>query len=534
MRLITGRPRWPAVAAMGGVAVYLVIVPWRVPLIRAAIMTGVFCWAIASGRRISSLSAMAAAGVVLLIWRPDDLLAPGFQLSFGVVTGLLLFTRPVARWMRRESFVDTAAQPNTSGVVRRWLSEYLAVSLVAFAVALPLVAYHFGLISPLAVVLSPLMLPIVATLLWLGFAVVVLGLAWPGAAGLIAPLLGWLTDGCVAAVRGGAQIPAGWVTVPAPSPAWGVAAMLVVGGLFAGWFARRRSALAVCGVVCGVWLMWPAVRTHTAWLGGPALRVDMIALGDGSCYVLRSGGEVAMFDCGTSSYTNAGRRTITPALRAMGVRRIDRLFISHADLDHFSETLDVMDALPVGVVHVTHQLLAEAAAAPWSATGRLIERLRLRQARIQPLERGWACRFGDAVIEALWPPAQRTFERNNDSSLMLSIRAAGRRVLMCGDAADEAIGTLLAEGADLRTDVLELPHHGSFIELSPRFLAVTQPGIALQSTGERRMRYDHWPPHLGDAQRYATARDGMIRVIIEPDGRLHVKKMRPGPANRVE
>ncbi len=521
--LLTGRPGWPAVAAIVVIGLYLAIVPWRVPLVRAAFMTVVFCWAIAWGRRAGGISAMAAVGLMLLIWRPGDLFAPGFQLSFGIVAALILFTGRVSRWLSgRGEIDDPAGRP--AGVAR-YLADYLAVNLVAFVTALPMVAYHFGLISPLAVVMSVLMLPVVAVLLWLGFAKILLSLLVPPAGAWLGVPLGGLAEWMVSLVRGGAGLPGAWVAVPQPSAAWAIGAAMVIVALLAGRFARRPWALVLCLAICGLWLMGPSIRTHTNLPppGRPALRINMIALGDGSCHLLRSGGEVMMFDCGTSSYAGAGRRTIVPALRSMGVRRIDTLFISHADLDHFSATLDVADALAIGSIRTTPQLLAEADARPWSATGHLVSQLRDRRMAIQPVTQGWSASFGRSRVEALWPPGDRRFKHNNDSSLMLMIDVADRRVLLCGDAQTEAIGALLASPRDLAAEVLELPHHGSFIELSPQWVERVGPDILLQSTGSRRLRWDHWPGHLAGARRYITARHGMVEITIPPDGPVEVR-----------
>ena len=107
---------------------------------------------------------------------------------------------------------------------------------------------------------------------------------------------------------------------------------------------------------------------------------------------------------------------------------------------------------------------------------------------------------------------------------MLSICAAGRRVLLCGDAQHEAITAMLESGVDVDADVLELPHHGSFIDVSPAWIRAVSPEIVLQSSGQARLRYDPWPPYLQAITRGVTARDGMVQVRIEPDGSLEIER----------
>jgi len=40
--------------------------------------------------------------LAMLVYHPLDLYNPGFQLSFGTVLGLILFTRPMLRGLRRD------------------------------------------------------------------------------------------------------------------------------------------------------------------------------------------------------------------------------------------------------------------------------------------------------------------------------------------------------------------------------------------------------------------------------------------------
>jgi competence protein ComEC len=47
-------------------------------------------------------------------------------------------------------------------------------------------------------------------------------------------------------------------------------------------------------------------------------------------------GRVILYDAGTTLGPDAVRRTVTPYLWHRGARRIDEVFLSHADLDHFN------------------------------------------------------------------------------------------------------------------------------------------------------------------------------------------------------
>jgi competence protein ComEC len=274
-------------------------------------------------------------------------------------------------------------------------------------------------------------------------------------------------------------------------------------------------------MLCLAWLYQPvwsaALRPERH---RPVLSVDMLAVGDGSCFLLRSGGRAMLFDCGSSNYAEIGRHTIVPALGALNVRRLDAIVISHADFDHFSGTLDVIDHVPTGRVITTSHVLDEAAASPGKATGYLVRQLRRRGVRIETIGAGWRMAFGRAQVEAIWPPAAATFERNNDSSIVLRITAGGRRVMMCGDIQAAAMQRMIDASMDIAADVTDLPHHGSFPPPAADWLGRVGPAIVLQSSSWRRVQWDKWAGLLEGVARHITARHGAARVVVMPDGAM--------------
>ena len=81
-----------------------------------------------------------------------------------------------------------------------------------------------------------------------------------------------------------------------------------------------------------------------------------------------------MFDCGSQQYLDIARKAVLPALRRLGVARIDVLVISHADLDHFGGVLDLAARMPVRRVLMPPHVQREAAADPHqrAARGRIV------------------------------------------------------------------------------------------------------------------------------------------------------------------
>ncbi|MAE63962.1 MAG: hypothetical protein CMJ18_06780 [Phycisphaeraceae bacterium] len=536
---VTGRPRITAACMLIALALFLLVVPWRVPIARAAIMSGLLGAAYGSGRRIEARTTLLVAALIILIWRPMELFEAGFQLSFGAVAGLLLFTNRA----RPDPF-EAALDPRGHWTHRRpmiaALWRYGWFNLVAFAVTLPVAAYHFQRISPFAVVVTMAALPLVSIVLGLGYTKIALGLAYPSVgAALAAPLEG-ATDLLLALVSRGAALPGASLELQrAPPVTWVVATLALILIALGTRPLRHRKSWIAAMIACAAWLVVSAAPARlpldrVGAVDPPPFRLDMLAVGDGSCYVLRLARAprrrpfVLMFDCGSQDDLNLANRTVVPALRHLGIARIDLLMLSHADLDHYGGTLDLIDAVPVELVVMPSHLQAEANRDDASAAAFLLQSLRARRARITRADRGWQRAIGASILDLLWPPRDLDARRRNDTSLVLRVRTAGRRVMLNGDIQNDAITRLLDLEDDLRADVCDLPHHGSFVDTSPRWLDAVNPRVVLQSCGRGRMDRDRWAPWLSSRgiRRYATARHGMVTVVIDRHGDVATKTFR--------
>ena len=477
--LLCGRPSVATVATIAAVASYLLLVPGRVPVLRAGLMTLIAVTAAGWGRRIEPLSILAAAALPLLLWRPWDLLRPGFQLSFLIVAALILFTPAVSRWLQGEHPIERLPR------WRRWVCDYLAVCLVAWAAAMPLVCFHFQKISPLSMILTPLLLPLVALVLWSGYLKLVLTALVPTAGQSLGPLVGtaarWLGD----VVSGAAELPGVVFYTPPVSAVWLLGMGLVVWGTLSGRFASRPLALLVAWGLCGLWLMGPVAHQQTIGRHRDAWQLHAWAVGNGSAYLIQSGGRTILYDCGSSSHAAVTETVLGPALRSAGVHGIDTLILSHPDLDHFSGTVELTERFTVKEVLVNEAFVEEASAEPRGAASVVLNHLNQKKIPVQIVHAGWRHRAGRAELAVHWPNRGARFRSHNDGSLVLSVTGGGRRLLLCGDVQDAAMKRMTAQNLPGRADVLEIPHHGSLAaEAAPQWARAIRPRIAIQSTAE--------------------------------------------------
>lgn len=522
-------PRRASLVVLIVLALYLFALPLSVPIVRAGIMAALLCLASLTGRRARVIDLLALAAVFALILQPDDLVSAGFQLSFGITAALLLFTAPLSQRLYATP-LDAAQLTRFRHLVKRRLADYAAANLVAFLVSLPIVAHHFHIISPLAAVVSFLTLPLVASTLMLGYAKIALGLVLPSLGLALAPLAAWCAGALIAVVDALAAMPIAAVRLPAdvaPGLAWTLAALALVLAWLSGCFTQRRAAMALAMTLLAGW----ASISVLARPAGPdaAMRLSAVSVGDGSCFILQTpalargggNGHVLMFDCGSRQYFDLGIDTVPRSLDHLGIRRIDTLIVSHADLDHFNGVLDLADRVPIGKVLMSPHTLA-ARQFPDSATHHLIAGLEARGIPIESVTAGAAWSLGSApdapaAARVLWPPADLVPRGDNETSIVLTINLGTQRLMLCGDIEDRAMNALMAREPDLAASVMDLPHHGAMVRASPAWLARVSPRMVLQSSTTSRLKRDTWAPLLAGArtERWATAEWGFVSLWMD-------------------
>ncbi|MEM7230375.1 MAG: DNA internalization-related competence protein ComEC/Rec2 [Planctomycetota bacterium] len=500
---------------------YALVVDARVPIIRAAIMLSIIGVGIAIGRSCARISVLAISAMAVLIWRPDELVSAGFQLSFGVVAALMLLVEPVrARWFGRSATMTTGW--------RSWfaarLGSALTATLIAWLIATPIVLHHFGVLSPLAIPLTLLMSPVVAVLVLAGLVRAFILLVVPDVADVTS---WWLTipaDLLISISTFADALPGSSATVLPLHGAWAIAMVMTV-AVWARFGVHRRVTLPCA---CSTLLLCAAatVSSRTTSVGDD-VRITMLDVGDGSCFIVQSKRSAVLFDAGSLRGPDIGSQTIVPALRALGIARLDAIMISHANLDHENGVPDLINAMPVREICVTTQFMeaAKAGLADHNPTTWLLRWLDERGIDVTTIAAGDMRTFGLARWMWLHPSDDDRFANANDSSMVVRVHAHGRDVLFTGDIQRDGMRTVRGRHAALTADVLELPHHGSWHDAALAFVDAIDPSVVLQSTGRRRLEPDRWRSALEERQRHVTARDGAVTVEITSSGMISCSKM---------
>ncbi|MBN1344060.1 MAG: ComEC/Rec2 family competence protein [Phycisphaerae bacterium] len=512
------------------VAGYVFVAEPRVPILRAGILCGLGCVAVGLRRRTSPLNWFAAGMIVLLAWRPGDLFSPGFQLSFGVVLGILLLSPMVYgvfSWLRNRLRRVPAELDDPKRLwpwwrrsleaTGQWAGWLAAISIAAWLVGSILTAYHFQRFSPLGWVNSMLVWPLVMMIVVGGFMKVLLAAALPQTTVVTGPIIDGLSRLLVGWVHLLSRLPGVSIECRQPS-IWQVSLYLVGLGLAAICWrlgARRRWVLGMGSlplIAVGSFVVGPAARDD-------GLTLWVLSVGDGQVALADVPGSGHwVIDAGARSGFDVGEVVAVPAFRALGVRRIRRALVSHADFDHYGGILAIDDHFPIETVVVGPYFDRHTRAG--SAAEFLLEQLDLRGVPVEVWRQGRSEELaGSTVVEVLWPPDGLDASwTSNDCSIVLRVRHADRSILICGDVEEEAQRRLL-EREDLRSDVMILPHHGAVARSTEAFIAAVDPSVVIRS-GSRRDAND--PPAIealvADRRYLDTGSDGAIEITIDQEG----------------
>jgi competence protein ComEC len=524
--------RVAALAALPAVILYTLLTGEAVATLRSAVMAGVVLGAGLFGRPFSLASSIAAAALVLLADRPLLLLDVSFQLTFASVIALAVFAGPLAGSAASPS---PAPSPSWRDRALGWLRRFAAATAAASVVTAPLVAHHFGEVTPAAPLGNLALVPLIELgLLPLALGGATLALVHPVLGVVPLTLAGWA--GQVA--LGAAELFRRWapvILVPAPTPV--ETAVLVAGGAAllaaAGRMAGRRRPWAIASAVCLV--------LAGGSLGGRALarrmsdevRVTFLDVGQGDAAVIEGPrGFVAVVD-GGGAYDDSfdtGARVLEPYLRARGIGAVDLVVLSHPHPDHLNGLFRVLQRFAVGALWTSGD---DGRNPRYRALCTLAAERRIRAPPPAPLERTGLTLtpLGPWLDDRIAAPPGLSV---NDASLVFRLAYRGRSVLFPGDLEADGEGELVGRaglGLAVASDVLKVPHHGSRTSSGDELLGAVRPGLAVMSLG-RNNRFGF--PHAEVLARYAahgirvlrTDLSGAVTLVIDADGGLHATCVR--------
>jgi competence protein ComEC len=392
--------------------------------------------------RLTGWQAWRYALLLVLIFEPHAVLLSGFSLSFLAVAILIACgQRFPFGGIQKTAIVQLTCLLGLMPATLFWFSYGAVDGLFANLIAIPLVGYF---IVPLALI--TLLCLSIHPVNWLIFPI-----DW--AIKLLLSILAWVDklsslnlDFTLANV-------------------WSLMA-LMLSGMIVMFLPLRKLRLAALALFLGA--LYPSYPRHKL---GDA-QVSVLDVGQGLAVVVTTAHHSLIYDTGMKFYRGGdmAKMAIIPYLASQGIKTIDKVVISHPDLDHRGGLLSLESHYPVGELIVDN---------------------------VNFYHRGFNCHQYPAWqwdgVTFQFFPIKQAFRDKNNSSCVLRISNAAGSVLLPGDiesSAEYYLATTYAH--NLASDVLIVPHHGSKTSSTQEFIQQVAPRFAVISAGfDNRYHFPH-------------------------------------------
>ncbi|MDE6662108.1 MAG: DNA internalization-related competence protein ComEC/Rec2 [Lachnospiraceae bacterium] len=506
---------------------YGVMCGMSVSALRAIIMFGFNISAGIFGRTYDMLTAMAIAGISIIAGQPLYLYHSGFLFSFGAIIAIGLFYPEV--------------EENLLGETK--LEKIIATSLSISVVTLPVYLCFYYEYPLYSIFLNLIIIP--------GTTVIVTdGLICLIAAAFYLPLGKYLAFpvhmmsrfyelSCNAALH----IPGSRSILGKPEH-WQVVIFILI-----------ISAMVLVGkkltkLQFWQWILVAILCITIRFQNGLTITALDVGQGDG-IFISDANSGCYLIDGGSSSKKDVGTYQILPFLKAKGIDRLDAVFVTHMDSDHYNGIQALIDDMAQGGIKIENLIMPELGEKSRSeAYHELVGAAKETGTNVVYINKGEALQYGKLRLTCLHPEEGEESDDTNAMSTVLYLEYEAFSALFTGDLEGNgeksvteyisgnkekrAKGYLTEDGAkynDIKDinniTLLKVAHHGSRNSTAKEFLELVSPRIALISAG-RDNSYGH--PHAETLERlenagsriYRTDEGGAVTVTYR-DGRVRVE-----------
>ncbi|MGD0785887.1 MAG: ComEC/Rec2 family competence protein [Sedimentisphaerales bacterium] len=495
--------------------IFLLAVPSQSSTLRAGIMFFIFCLARMFNGRASLLNSIAVSAIFLLLIRPMDFLNAGFQLSFGATIGIVLFC-PLFFNFLISLF---------GGLNKNYIQSFFKAIIAAFSTGCtawlfvaPTTAWHFYQVQLLTAFWTvPAMIP-ATIIIVLGTFKILLNPLLPTLAAGLAYIIDFSAWGLSELVTLFAKVPFSQIIV-GKQPIYIVLAFYLVLFLWKFFPFIKKTVLNYLYPAVITLLLISAVFINKTGKANKLI-LTVLSVGHGqAAYIRTPDNKNFIIDAGSITNRNIGDNIVNPFLNYTAEDKINTVFISHDDIDHYDGLPEILDKHKCKNIYTTSKFLQDAATSKTDA--RLCEFIRSKNIPFSVAPEK-IC-FGNTAITRLWPneTADENSLTDNESALVLLIEYAGRKILFCSDITADVQGKLMNLYPQLDIDLMITPHHGSGRTTDPNFLTAFKPEYFITSCSEARLTSIS-PAIKEKSQSYYTCKDGAVTVSINSAGQIRL------------
>lgn len=238
-------------------------------------------------------------------------------------------------------------------------------------------------------------------------------------------------------------------------------------------------------------------------------RISILDVGQASCAIVESNGEVLVFDGGDKDTASK----VVSYFKAHGITRIKFMVASHYHADHIYGLLGLIKTTDVNTIICPDYV---------SSTNCYTKFLEYTEGYdiVYPYV-GECFQIGDIQARVITPVTD-DYSDDNGYSIGMIFTYGDFTFLIDGDATEEAEQDMLKENVELDADLLIVPHHGSQYSSSAKWLQAVSPDTCVISVGKNNTYYHPHEETLKRMKRagvtYLYRTDLHGTVVITSDG----------------
>ena len=436
---------------------------------RACIMQCLMLIALMCSRDYDSPTALAFAGLCILVSNPFAILSVSFQLSFGCMVGIFLFSDKIYDYL----MAHLVGRGKIIAGIKCWFSASVSITLGANIVTTPLVACYFGAVSLVGAITNLVTLWIVSIIFYGVLFSLLFSVIWMPAGSVLAIAVSFLIRFVTGTAKLLASFPLAAVYTESPYIViWLVACYVLLTAFLL--MKRKLVLLFSCCIIGSLALSLAASYVEPRL---DSCRVTMLDVGQGQAVILQSEGKTYLVDCGSGDPETAADKT-ADFLMSIGVFKLDGIIVTHYDSDHVG-----------GIPFLLTRIKAETVFLPKAGVDEevAVDLITAASDRVFWVENDINWTFGDASIQLYAP---ESLDSGNESSVCILFQTENCDILITGDRSRKGELALLQRAALPELELLIAGHHGSASATSDSLLALTSPEHVFISVGAGN-RYGH-------------------------------------------
>ena len=515
---------------------YMILAGSSPSVVRSVIMGIITIFSKLVHRKNDVINSISISLLILLIVNPYVIGNIGLQLSYLGTLGIVLFQKTVYNILNKKRNKVKEKIKKESKIILK-IKEMLAVSISAQILIFPIMIFHFNLFSIYFLITNLLASIIIGPIIIISFLVIILSFVFLPIAKIISYFLSFLIQTLILITKM-ANLPFSKIYFPTPKIYIMIIYYVLISILnfiYNSYKTKNQTATTkrvknilavikyrlrenkkkVLKIIVIIFLILLIINFIPK-----DLKIHFVDVGQGDCTFIETPKKKTILIDGGGSFGDfdVGKSTLLPYILDRGYTKIDYLFISHFDTDHYQACAKIIKELKVKNIFISKQ---------FEDSKNYQEFLRLvkdKNINVRILEKGDKLELEKNLeFEIIWPDNKNIVSENilNNNALVMKLNYKKFSMLFTGDIEEEAERKILesTNKKKIKCDILKVAHHGSKTSSTEEFLDLANPKIALIGVGKNNT-FGH--PNESIIERiekknikiYRTDLDGEITIKI--------------------